>query len=241
MLEANLGASAFEQHALARPNSGRIARQADTAAGNAPPASCISLSCSIGPQAEADRLALVEAAVCRGLPGPDPQARQYRVDMAGVSLTWERHGEFVTHTWEFSGGEFAGAFRPHARRPDAEGANCCRNPARCWSPPICISWPATPIAASLNDMFGPLQLAISEANHGRALIASDFAPDTFGFVRILVANRSMPPMAAGRSGAEAAGDRDLPHAGFAGPAGGAEARAVDPRDRSGTAAPARRP
>jgi uncharacterized membrane-anchored protein len=52
--------------------------------------------------------------------------------------------------------------------------------------------------ASFIGIFEPLQPAISEANHGRALIASDFAPDTFGFVRIVVVNRSRPGMAAGR-------------------------------------------
>ena len=53
-------------------------------------------------------------------------------------------------------------------------------------------------AGSLGAVFGPLQMAVSEANAGRALIATDFAPDTFGFVRIFIANRSMPAMAAGR-------------------------------------------
>jgi uncharacterized membrane-anchored protein len=51
---------------------------------------------------------------------------------------------------------------------------------------------------ALGAVFGPLQMAVSEANAGRALIATDFAPDTFGFVRIFIANRAMPAMAAGR-------------------------------------------
>jgi uncharacterized membrane-anchored protein len=53
-------------------------------------------------------------------------------------------------------------------------------------------------AGELAGIFGPLQAAVTEANGGRALIATDFAPDTFGFVRIFISNRSMPPMAAGR-------------------------------------------
>jgi len=49
----------------------------------------------------------------------------------------------------------------------------------------------------LAKIFGPLQLAVAEVLDRRALIATDFAPDTFGFVRILIANRAMPAVTAG--------------------------------------------
>ncbi len=43
----------------------------------------------------------------------------------------------------------------------------------------------------------PLQAAMSLANNGRALIASNFSPDAEGFVRIVTINRGMPAQAAG--------------------------------------------
>jgi len=59
-----------------------------------------------------------------------------------------------------------------------------------------ISGDADPDAVAA--VFAPQQAVIAEANAGRALIATDFAPDTFGFVRLFIANRSAPPLSAGR-------------------------------------------
>ena len=56
--------------------------------------------------------ALVELARSRGLPPPDPGAKQIRLDFTPARLLFERHGEFLTYSWSFPGGE--APFRPAA-------------------------------------------------------------------------------------------------------------------------------
>ena len=51
---------------------------------------------------DAVRQALTQACIELGLSGPEPQARQFRLEMNGVALVWERHGEFITHSLEFA-------------------------------------------------------------------------------------------------------------------------------------------
>jgi uncharacterized membrane-anchored protein len=148
-------------------------------------------------RAEADRLALTKACIERGLSTPDPQTRQFRLELQGAVLVWERHGEFITHSWEFACGETDGAFTPSSA-VFMQRVQMLPQPG-----PLLVAVdlhmvPGAAEASALAAMFGSLPVAISEANDGRALIATDFAPDTFGFVRIFIANRSMPPMAAGR-------------------------------------------
>jgi uncharacterized membrane-anchored protein len=149
-----------------------------------------------GGQAEADRLFLAKACVERGLPEPDAQTRQHRLELPGAALVWERHGEFITHSWEFRG--------------DASGAPFTPSPDELMRKLRLLPQPGLLLVAAdlhmvVGEMaagaaaaqFGPLQVAVSEVNDRRGLVATDFAPDTFGFVRILVVNRAMPPLAAG--------------------------------------------
>jgi uncharacterized membrane-anchored protein len=146
-------------------------------------------------QAEADRQALVKACVERGLSGPDTQARQFRLERAGAVLLWERHGEFITHSWEFPAEQDA----PFAPSPTALMARVQMLPQ---PGPLLVAADLHMVAgagdtAALGELFGPLQMAAAEVLSGRALIATDFAPDTFGFVRLFIANRSMSPASAG--------------------------------------------
>ncbi len=196
MSEAGMGASAFEQHPLRARILGELHARPTRPLES--PARILHFAYMAGAaQAESDRVAVTRACVERGLPGPDAQSRQFRVEMPGVNLVWERHGEFITHSWEFAGAESGGFFSPS---PAAlmQKVRLLPQPG-----PLLVAADLDLLAgdadpAKLGEIFGPLQLAVCEANNGRALIATDFAPDTFGFVRILVANRSMPPMAAGR-------------------------------------------
>jgi uncharacterized membrane-anchored protein len=196
MTEAGLGASAFEQHPLRARILGELharpTRPLET------PARILHFAfLTDAARAEADRVALTKACVERGLTGPDAQTRQFRIEFQGATLVWERHGEFITHSWEFVGIEGETPFAPS---PTAlmQKVQLLPQPG-----PLLVAADLHMLAgdrepASLAPVFGPLQMAVSEANAGRALIATDFAPDTFGFVRIFIANRSMPPMAAGR-------------------------------------------
>lgn len=196
MTEAGLGASAFEQHPLRARILGELharpTRPLET------PARILHFAfLTDSARADADRAALAKACVERGLTGPDAQTRQFRIELQGATLVWERHGEFITHSWEFAGldGDI-----PFAPSPTAlmQKVQMLPQPG-----PLLVAADLHMLhgdrePSSLGAVFGPLQMAVCEANAGRALIATDFAPDTFGFVRIFIANRSMPPMAAGR-------------------------------------------
>ncbi len=196
MTDLSLGASAFEQHPFRARILGELHAR-PTRPLEAPARILHFAFPTDSARAEADRAAVTTLCVERGLPGPDPQSRQFRVEMQGAALVWERHGEFVTHSWEFSGLD---AEEPFSPSPDALMRKIRMLPQ---PGPLLVAadlhlLPGDRDPAQIAALFGPLQAAVSEANSGRALIASDFAPDTFGFVRIFVANRSMPPLSAGR-------------------------------------------
>jgi uncharacterized membrane-anchored protein len=196
MTDAGLGASAFEQHPLRARILGELhARPTRPLEAPARILHFAFLADAAG--AEADRLAVTQACIERGLPGPDSQTRQFRVELQGAALVWERHGEFITHSWEFSGLDGDEPFAPSPATL-MQKIRMLPQPG-----PLLVAVDLHMLAgdrdpASLGAVFGPLQMAVCDANAGRALIATDFAPDTFGFVRIFIANRSMPAMAAGR-------------------------------------------
>ncbi len=148
-------------------------------------------------RAEADFLALTKACIERGQPGPDPQTRQFRLELQGTSLVWERHGEFITHSWEFACGETDEPFTPSSAA-FMQKVQMLPQPGLLLVAADLHMVPGDVDPCAIVPVFGPLKVAISEASDRRALIATDFAPDTFGFVRIFIANRAMPPMAAGR-------------------------------------------
>jgi len=65
------------------------------------------------------------------------------------------------------------------------------------------------------SLFEPSQLAASEVMDGAAIVATDFHPDAFGFVRLLVLDRRLMPARPGL-GPPVARSRNLPHARLAG-------------------------
>ena len=72
-------------------------------------------------QAEKAQAALEQFCLERAAPLPLPGAKHHRVELAPAVLRWERHGEFVTYTWEFPQEISAGANEAEriAFRPDA--------------------------------------------------------------------------------------------------------------------------
>ncbi len=196
MMDLSLGASAFEQHPFRARILGELHAR-PTRPLEAPTRILHFAFLIDSARVEADRAAVTNLCVERGLTGPDAQTRQFRVELQGAALVWERHGEFVTHSWEFASPDAEAPFSPS---PDALMRTIRMLPQ---PGPLLVAADLHMLAgdrdpARIAALFGPLQAAVSEANAGRALIASDFAPDTFGFVRIFVGNRSMPPMSAGR-------------------------------------------
>jgi uncharacterized membrane-anchored protein len=140
----------------------------------------------------------------RAYPAPAPEAKQHRVDLSPAILRWEHHGEFMTYSWEFpqdppkagSGDPGQVAFRPGA----GELSSFMRllpQPG-----PLLVAadlhlLPEGPCNDEWRALFEPDQLAASEVMGGAAIAATDFHPDAFGFVRLLVLNRQLTPGEAG--------------------------------------------
>ena len=57
--------------------------------------------------------------------------------------------------------------------------------------------PEAGVGDGSDHVFGPSELAASEVADGAAIVAADFHPDVFGFVRILVLDRSLSAIEAG--------------------------------------------
>lgn len=192
----SLGASSFEQHPLRARILGELHARPTRPLNS--PIRILHLGFSVDSgQAEVDRQFLTKACVERGLPGPDPQTRQFRIQFPGAVLIWERHSEFVTHSWEFAGDETSAPFSPSPAALMQKIQMLPQpGPLLVAADLNMISGDADPDAVAA--LFAPQQAVIAEANAGRALIATDFAPDTFGFVRLFIANRSAPPLSAGR-------------------------------------------
>jgi uncharacterized membrane-anchored protein len=142
------------------------------------------------------RDALNEFCRARGLSGPQPGAKHHRVELSPAVLRWEHHGEFTTYTWEFAESAEAEPFRP---TPD-ERASLQRllpQPG-----PLLVAvdlhiLPEATVGDGYTHLFGPSQLAVSQVEGGKALIATDFHPDAFGVVRLLVMDRGLSAPQAG--------------------------------------------
>lgn len=130
----------------------------------------------------------------RGLPPIDEGAKHIALDVGAARLVFEKHGEFVTYTWVFPG-----AGEPFQPASQEIGAAMRLVP----QPGPLLSSCDLHVVAEANapadfDAFlaGPV-IAVSEIDDGRALAASDFRADAFGFVRFLVVDRRLSPMSAG--------------------------------------------
>jgi uncharacterized membrane-anchored protein len=138
--------------------------------------------------------ALGELCHARGLPQPDPAAKQIRIDLQPARLGFERHGEFLTYTWTFPGGEEA--FRP---TPDDLQSVMRLMPQ---PGPLLVAadlhiLPAATAPQNFDSLFSGPAVAASLIDEGRATIASDFTADAFGFVRLLVIDHTLSPASAG--------------------------------------------
>lgn len=150
------------------------------------------------------RAALDAFCLARACPAPPPEAKQYLVELSQVVLRWEHHGEFMTYSWEFlqatpkteSNGITQKAFQPSA----GDLANYMRllpQPG-----PLIVATdlhflPEGPWDADWQSLFESNRLAASEVARGAAIVATDFHPDAFGFVRMLVLDRRLTPVEAG--------------------------------------------
>ena len=144
-----------------------------------------------------DRAAFEEFCRARAMPVPAPEAKYHRIELSPAILRWEHHAEFTTYTWEFPGqGNGETAFRPAADEL-AGLMHLLPQPG-----PLLVAadlhlLPAAAVGQDPRPLFGPAQIAASQVEQGAALIATDFHPDAFGFVRILIADRHLSPAQAG--------------------------------------------
>jgi uncharacterized membrane-anchored protein len=121
-------------------------------------------------------------------------------------LRWEHHGEFMTYAWEFlqtpskvgsgSSSIVQKAFQPSAGDL-ASYMRLLPQPG-----PLIVATdlhflPEEPGDANWQSLFEPSRLAASEGAGGAAIVATDFHPDAFGFVRMLVLDRRLTPVEAG--------------------------------------------
>ncbi len=137
---------------------------------------------------------LAALARSRGLPPPDPHAKQIRLEFSPARLNFERHGEFLTYSWAFPGGETA--FRPAADELQSV-MRLLPQPG-----PLLVAADLHLIAAAaapadFDSLFAGPAVAAASIDDGRATIASDFTADAFGFVRILVVDHTLSPASAG--------------------------------------------
>ncbi len=149
--------------------------------------------------AAAHRDALIDLCARCGLPNPATDAKKHtRIDTPEGALVWESHSEFTTCTWELVRPSHA------ATEPFNPCVNSFLDQVRQLPPPgrllVAVDLHLVPdgaIRTGLQEVFGQTQIAASEAEEGRALIATDFRPDLDGWVRVLIVNRGLTPDQAG--------------------------------------------
>jgi uncharacterized membrane-anchored protein len=154
--------------------------------------------------AETARAALAGFCQERGGKGPAPGAKHHRVELSPAVLRWEHHGEFMTYAWEFPQEPPKARTieaRQHAFRPSAaELAYVMRLLPQPGPLLVAVDLQVAreaPVRASWQELFGASQLVASEVLSGAAVIATDFLPDSAGFVRMLILDRKLTPCEAG--------------------------------------------
>lgn len=149
-----------------------------------------------GQRAQVDRANLVEFCTARGLQPPSPAEKHHRAPFGTTVLRWEQHSEFTTYTWEMPADPAAVPFHPDA--------SSLAMPMRVVPQPgpllVAIDLhllAEDPQRTAPERLFDKASLAVAENSDGAALFATDFQPGPSGFVRILVANRTMSSERAG--------------------------------------------
>jgi uncharacterized membrane-anchored protein len=148
--------------------------------------------------ASAHRDALVALYDRSGLPGTETDTKHARIDTPDGALVWENHSEFTTFTWETANPD------PSAAEPFRPSATSLLHQVQRLQPPgqllVAVDLQLVSdgdVSIASQDVFGQAQIAASEAEEGKALIATDFKPDPDGWVRILIVNRGLTPGQAG--------------------------------------------
>jgi uncharacterized membrane-anchored protein len=146
--------------------------------------------------AQIDRQNLLAFCIARGLPGPLPSEKHYRVSLGATALRWEQHSEFTTYTWEMPSALTDPPFTPSVAVLEPQ-TRAIPQPG-----PLLVAVDLhilrkNPDHIPVEQVFDRASLASAENTDGSASYASDFRLDPSGFVRILITDNGLESERAG--------------------------------------------
>uniref|UniRef100_UPI003BA8C98C DUF3422 family protein n=1 Tax=Stappia sp. TaxID=1870903 RepID=UPI003BA8C98C len=145
--------------------------------------------------AEADRQWFAGHCRASGAAGPEPASRHHMVRIGDTVLQRERHGEFVTYTWDGPLDPTAPRDAPPPDHPFGAGFRAAG--------PLLVAARLdfvdadTPAFAERLAAFDGTSLSASDVDRGAATIATDFRQDRDGLTRLLVGARDLTDVQAG--------------------------------------------
>lgn len=143
-------------------------------------------------EAVADHRWFSDFCKAQGAPGPGVSARYHTLAFSGGNLSWERHTEFVTYTWEGPAGA-----EPFAALPVAHPfGSAFRAPGAMLVATRLDLFPLGK-AGDWRRHYDPASLTVFHVEKRSALAATDFRPDGNGMTRILILNEELNPVQAG--------------------------------------------
>jgi uncharacterized membrane-anchored protein len=145
--------------------------------------------------AEADRDWFGRYCQSVGEQGPGKASRHHLVRIGESVLRRERHGEFITYTWDGPAGP---QDDPAAPPPDHPFGARFRAPGPLMVAVRCDFLPAdSPAFQRQFDRFDQTSLSVSDVDQKAAIIATDFRQDRDGLTRILIGDRTLNQVQAG--------------------------------------------
>lgn len=146
--------------------------------------------------AQIDRQNLLAFCIARGLSGPLPSEKHYRVSLGATAMRWEQHSEFTTYTWEMPSALTDPPFTPSVAVLEPE-TRAIPQPG-----PLLVAvdlhiLQKNPDHIPVEQIFDRASLASAENTDGTASYASDFRLDPSGFVRILITDNGLSSERAG--------------------------------------------
>jgi uncharacterized membrane-anchored protein len=143
-----------------------------------------------GDQAQADRNALADLCLRRGIAPPRPADKHFHISLGSAQFRWEQHSEFTTYTFELAADPDAMPFHPAASSL-ASPMTLVPQPG-----PLLVAIDLhlmvdRPDRLAVERHFSRPSLAVAENSDGTAVYATDFLTDPNGYVRILVLDRGL--------------------------------------------------
>ncbi|MGY4335001.1 putative membrane-anchored protein [Bradyrhizobium sp. LB7.2] len=141
-------------------------------------------------RAQIDRANLAELCRTLGLAIPSSDQKYHHAQLGVIALRWEQHSEFTTYTWETPSDLDVAPFTPRA-------TSLASSMSRVPQPgPLLVALdlhllPEQQAQPAPELSFDRASLVMAENSDGKAVYATDFKPDSCGFIRILVLDRGL--------------------------------------------------